>query len=234
MVDETLWKYYIQHIVNADVIITPSKYSADYILLSEKFKKYFLHKPNIKVIPHGCNPPSDIPGYPDVFIVGHLGQNGLDKGQIYLLQASQYLRDKNIKIIIAGDRTKYWKSTILENKLPIEVQGRISDIDSFYRNISIYVQSSVCDGFGIPVLEAMSYGRPVIVTEGVGAKDIVIDNFNGFIIPIRRPELLAEKINYFYENPSEIQRMGLNARITAVNYSWDKIVGRYQELYSML
>jgi len=232
MIDPILWKYYIQHIIKADVIITPSKYSADYISTSEKFRKHFLHKPIIKIIPHGCNPPEDTPGLPDEIIVGHLGQNGLDKGQIYLLQA--WLKIKDIPLYLAGDRTEYWKPVIEKYNINVKIFGRIENKDSFYRNISIYLQSSVCDGFGIPVLEAMSYGRPVIVTEGVGAKDLVVDGFNGFIIPIRKPEAIVEKIQYFIDNPSEIKRMGVNARATARNYTWDKIIERYLEVYNSI
>lgn len=231
MVDDRLWNFYALHVRNADVVVAPSQLSANYIATSKKFARVFLHKPVIKIIPHGVDMPKDV-HYPEKFTVLHVGVNGVDKGQIYLIRAWKLLQNKiDGELILAGEGTEGWRSMNIKN---LEALGRVKRVDKLYRDASIYVQPSVTEGWGLPVGEAMAHGKPVIVTEGTGAKDMVRNNYNGFIVPIRDPSAIARMIQYFYDNQSEIKRMGANARLTAKNYQWSNIRRKYQKLYGEL
>jgi glycosyltransferase involved in cell wall biosynthesis len=216
MTDPFLWSLYTEHIKLADVVICPSKLSAEYI----KNKLSLTNK--VMVIQHGCILPEKVAPIPQTFTVGHLSQNGPDKGQIYLVKAWQKLR-LDARIIIAGAGTEAWGGL-----------GCIPDASLVYGNCSVYVQPSVTEGFGISVLEAMAFGRPVIVTEGAGVYEIVEDGREGFVVPIRSLEKIAEALTYLYENQAEVRRMGRNARIKAEEYEWGKIKKRYEELYASI
>jgi glycosyltransferase involved in cell wall biosynthesis len=99
-----------------------------------------------------------------------------------------------------------------------------------YDECSVYVQPSVTESFGIPVLEAMAHSRPVIVTNGAGVSELVEDGKEGFVVPIRSASAIAEKIQYFFENPQEIKRMGRNARAKAEKYTWARVENKYRNL----
>jgi glycosyltransferase involved in cell wall biosynthesis len=71
----------------------------------------------------------------------------------------------------------------------------------------------------------------VIVTDRTGAVDMVTDGYDGFVVPIRDPRAIADKIQYFHDNPGEVARMGNNARETAEAYSWGKVEDAYAELF---
>jgi len=215
MTDPYLWSIYSHHIKIADTVICPSKTSADYI----KEKLQLQKDPTI--IRHGCNIPKEIAPYPENFTVGHLSQVGADKGQIYLVQAWNSLKLPNARIFVAGQGTERLGGA-----------GYIPDEKVFHRSISIYVQSSITEAFGIPVLDAMANARPVIVSEGAGVHEIVEDGKDGFVIPIRDPLVVAEKIRFFFEHPDEIVRMGRNARVKSEQFSWDKIEKEYESLIS--
>lgn len=230
MTDPYLWQLYTSHIRMADTVICPSRLSADYLK-----NKLSLPEEKFRIIPHGCDLPSEIPPYPDgcppyaiQFTVGHLGQNGPDKGQRYLMESMYRLwtRPKGCSsaLVLAGQGTEAWRGG----------QGYIKDPADVYRSCSVYVQPSVTEGFGIPVLEAMAYARPVIVTDGCGVSELVEDGKDGFVVPIRSPEKIAEKLMYFKDNPSEVEKMGRNARLKAEQYTWDKIEDMYQKLYTEL
>jgi glycosyltransferase involved in cell wall biosynthesis len=222
MVDPFLWGIYSQHIQNSDVILCPSKLSANYISTKLSLKN------RITVIPHGCYLPEESSiRFPEDFCAAHVGINVTDRGQLYLVQAWQKLKQNpkfSGRLSMVGRGTGIW--------FPFGVFSLefVDNIGTVYNDCSVYVQPSVTEGFGIPVLEAMAYGRPVIVTEGAGSSELVADGKDGFVIPIRDSDAIKEKIEYFHDNPNEVKRMGKNARAKAEKYSWNIIEEKYQKL----
>jgi len=82
--------------------------------------------------------------------------------------------------------------------------------------------------------EAMACGLPVIVTQNSGS--LARDKKDGFIVPIRDAETLAEKILFFYENPEKVSEMGVNARKRIEEFTWqryeDDLIKTYKNLIS--
>lgn len=87
-----------------------------------------------------------------------------------------------------------------------------SDVRPYYEKCSVYVLPSYREGVPRTVLEAMAMGRPIITTDAQGCRETVVDNRNGFLIPVRDVCSLVKKMEYFIENPNEIQRMGMESR----------------------
>jgi glycosyltransferase involved in cell wall biosynthesis len=211
MTNPVLQEMMLRHIRHADSIICPSQYSASYL------RHGFGITGRIDVIPHGTIIPPNVPPLPDMFIVGHLGQNGYDKGQTYLMQA---LHKTQVPAIIAGDGTEAWGGW-----------GRIQDKNDVYRMCSVYVQPSVTDGFAIPVLEALAHGRPVICSLGAGAHELIKDGYNGYTFKPRDVDMLSELILKLKSSPQVLSEMSVHARDCVEPYSWDKIERRYEEVY---
>ena len=95
------------------------------------------------------------------------------------------------------------------------------ELKNVYRRASVFVLPSYMDSWGQVVCEAMACGTPVIVSENTGAKDIVKDGESGFVIELANRKQLAEKIIYFYNQRSEVERMGKNARKAVEHLTWD-------------
>jgi len=224
LADDVLWGLYSRHLKLADVVVVHSKKSAEYI---EK-------KANInttpRVIPHGCNMPAQIPELPETFTPGYFGAIGIDKGIIYLANAWINFPHKNLQMIIAGRESTGFK---IDDKYEERFKklGFIENLADFYKQISVYIQPSITEGFGITPLEAMAYGRPVIVAEGAGMSELVTDGYDGFVVPIRDIPALINKMIYFHDNPAEIHRMGRNAVETSKKYTWDIIKKQYIKLF---
>jgi len=221
MKDPFLWSVYSQHIKNADVTLCPSRMSAKYIT-----KKLSL-KNKVIVIPHGCFLPEETNTEHPNFNITHVGTNSPDKGQIYLVQAWRQLRQR---IELSGNLFMVGRGTSIWTSFGAFCFAHVPNIGKVYKKCSVYVQPSVTEGFGLPVLEAMAYARPVIVTKGAGASELVEDGKDGFVVPIRNAGAIKEKLQYFYDNPSEIERMGKNARKKAEKHSWKIIETKYQKL----
>lgn len=223
LTDDSLFRY-LCHGLSEVTVVSPSTSSADYL----KGKLGL----NPVVIPHGTDIPPKFNVDRKDFRVFHLSQFGPDKGQIYLLRAWKKFGKGVLDMCCANLALNASLVTGFPSGT-LNVYDAIPENqkDELYLNASVYVQPSVTEGWGLSVGEAMAHGTPVIITEGVGAKDMVVDGRDGFIVPIRDPDAITNALIYYHDNPSEVRRMGYNARITAERYSWQSIEQQYAKLY---
>lgn len=226
--DDNLWYIFSQGYREADLIITPSNVSAKFMQVEGCT--------NVKVIPHGCYLPETIPPLPEKFTIGYLGVVGIDKGLSYLFAAWSKLNYRDSELLIAGTGTDKLGSFIQRsyNSGKFRLLGWQSNISDFFSQCSVIIQPSVVEAWGIPVGESMSYGRPVIVSDGAGSSDMVSDGIDGFIVPKRSVDIIADKIDYLKNNPHRIIEMSILAREKAKSYSWDKIRDKYVQLWKSI
>jgi glycosyltransferase involved in cell wall biosynthesis len=222
--DDRLWQIYTEGIRLADIVIAPSFKSAE-ILKSDIGCK------NIKVIPHGITWPKKVKPIPENFDCAYVGAIGPDKGLFYLIEAWAMLNYPNSKLILAGPGTESLEPFIRQftDRGIFVLLGRVSDVAEVYNACSVYIQPSVSEGYGLEIPEALSYGRPVIASEGAGASEIIKDA--GFIVPIRNAKLIAEHIDWLKNNRDSMISMGEKGRIIARKYTRDKIQRLYKKVF---
>ncbi len=157
----------------------------------------------------------------DVFRAVFVGQIELRKGVQYLLEAWNKLKLKNSELILRG-RIHPDAKRIVEHyrgRINLKTPG-YGDPRQDYSRSDVFVFPSIEEGSALVSYEAMASGLPVIVSYNTGS--VARDGVDGYVVPIRDVGVLAEKIQYFYDNPSEVARMGANARMQAEKYSWDR------------
>ena len=112
--------------------------------------------------------------------------------------------------------------------------GVTREVEKYYFAGDIFAMPSVYDTFGMAVLEAMAAGLPVIISRTVGAKDLVKDGVEGFVLgdPPTAIEL-SEKIK-FLSNAKNRLKMGERARHQALKHDWDRVAERMAGLYLTL
>lgn len=77
----------------------------------------------------------------------------------------------------------------------IELPGEVKDPVSFYGQSSVFVLPSYYrEGLPRTILEGMSCGRPIITTDWTGCREPIVDGVNGYLVPVKEPEILAEKM----------------------------------------
>jgi glycosyltransferase involved in cell wall biosynthesis len=228
LTERHLWLTYCEGQLVADRVICPSTASKRIV------EGYGVV--NATVIPHGVVPPKETVPMPDDFDVGYLGQVGPDKGLIYLLEAWNKLNFVGCKLLMAGRHVSQLAQirSMLCHKGEVELMGFVKNVSDLYNRCSVYVQPSVTEGFGIEVLEAMAHARPVIVSKGAGAADVVTDGVDGFIVPIRDPDAICDMITKLKNDPGLTRSMGEQAREKAMQYTWSSIIPMYQNLWRSL
>ncbi|MGB3714904.1 MAG: glycosyltransferase [Candidatus Promineifilaceae bacterium] len=108
------------------------------------------------------------------------------------------------------------------------------DLPNYYAAAEMVVMPSHYESFGLVALEAMAMGIPVIASEVGGLAFLVRDGENGFLVPSRDPEALAERIYTLLMDDECRQRLGANALEHAQGYAWPNIVDRIQVVYEDL
>lgn len=222
--DEALWGRYVEGYRLADEVVCPSAYSANLM------KSYGCQ--TVGVINHGIEHPRDneIKALPKTFNVGYLGQAGTDKGIVYLLRAWKMLRYRDSRLILAGSQTDSFLHWIRKEGLAgnIQLTGFVKSTSELFNACSVYIQPSVCEGFGIEIPEAMAHRRVVIASEGAGAHELVGDT--GLTTPIRDVAAIAEAIQKCRDN-KDLVDMGNRAYERVKWMSWDNIRQQYITLW---
>ncbi|MEI6102805.1 MAG: glycosyltransferase family 4 protein [Methanothrix sp.] len=113
----------------------------------------------------------------------------------------------------------------------IEWQGHVPDVRPWLAQTSVFVFPSYREGVPRITQEAMAMARPVITTDAPGCRETVIDGENGFLVPVRNPEALADAMERFILQPELIERMGrASRRIAEERFDVHKVVGRVYEV----
>lgn len=157
----------------------------------------------------------------DIFRVVQCGAHKLSKGIPYLLQAFEMAKLPKAELWLIGGRMGTGNlDSVLRQMAPPRTQFidpmPQSQLAQKYSCCSVAVLASVADGFGMVVPQAMACGLPVIVTENVGAADMVKDGVTGYVVPARDSMAIADRLRFLYENPATAKRMGEAAQ-TFVN-----------------
>lgn len=89
----------------------------------------------------------------------------------------------------------------------------------------VFVFPSIVEGFGMVITEALSAGLPVITTPHTAGADILTEGVDGFVVPIRSPDALAERITRLAEDESRRHAMAHAARAAASRMSTSVATG---------
>lgn len=91
----------------------------------------------------------------------------------------------------------------------VEFPGEVKDVAPILKETSVFVLPTYYrEGIPRTILEAMACGKPILTTDWVGTKEAVENGKNGFLVPIKDVDALAEKMIYIIENYEKMQCMG--------------------------
>ncbi len=103
----------------------------------------------------------------------------------------------------------------------VKALGFVSDRDlaALYAGAEVFCYPSLLEGFGLPVLEAMAQGAPVVTAAGTATEELV-EGIGGAVDP-RDPEAVAEALATVLDDPAERERRGSAGRARAAERTWN-------------
>lgn len=109
-----------------------------------------------------------------------------------------------------------------------------ADLPNYYNAAEALIMPSDYESFGMVALEAMACGTPVIASQVGGLAFLVKDGETGFHVPVREPDILAQRIRTLLCHPETHQQMSRNARQLAELYTWDNISQELVRIFCQL
>jgi L-malate glycosyltransferase len=171
-------------------------------------------------------------------VVGNVAALVPHKGQRYLIDAAhlvvQQLPDARFIILGEGELREHLEKQVHEHRLEKHVllPGFRTDVLGCIKGFDLFVMSSVTEGLGTSLLDAMACARPIVATRAGGIPEIVEEGVNGLLVPARDHRALAAAIVRALQDPAMRQRLG-DAGFARVNerFTVERMVSATSEVY---
>ena len=174
-------------------------------------------------------------------IVGNVAALVPHKGQQFLIEAAPMViaQIPNVRFVIlgAGELEGQLRKQIAKLKVDRHVllAGFRPDVLSLQKSFDLFVLSSITEGLGTTLLDAMALGRPIIATKTGGIPEVIIDGKTGLLVPPRDAQSLASAIVALLRDPERRARLGTEAnRRAKEKFSSEQMVKQTLEAYSHL
>ncbi len=141
----------------------------------------------------------------------------------------------NIKLLVcgSGEVEKKLKVYSLKLKANVEFLGWQDDIERYYKQADVFMLTSDSEGWGMVVIEAASYGLPIIMTDVGCAREVIKNNQSGLVIPVGDQKSLEEAMMKLIEDNKLREEIGKCA-VEAIKRlpSKAETLGRYKESWT--
>ena len=166
-----------------------------------------------------------------------------EKGVIEVIEAAERLRKEyegRVEFWLCG-RLAVNADAVSREELESRCDGRYIKWLDFQKDIKSILEQCHIMAFpsyyreGVPksLIDACAVGRPIVTTKSIGCKDVVNDGENGFLVPVKDSEALAEKLRILIENKDLRVRMGKASREKAEReFALEKVVKKHLEIYN--
>lgn len=112
----------------------------------------------------------------------------------------------------------------------IILAGKSDHVVEEMNKSSLFVMSSDYEGMSNALLEAVCVGLPVISTDVSGAKDLITEGVNGYIVPVGNERALTLALSSMLSSPEKMDEMGRQSKALAPRFREEQIVGQWEEL----
>ncbi|MBP1683736.1 MAG: Exopolysaccharide biosynthesis glycosyltransferase EpsF [Ignavibacteriaceae bacterium] len=172
-------------------------------------------------------------------ILGTVGRLYYQKDPITLIKSFKIINDAipNTKLVIVGDGPLIDECLEQINKLNlqdrIELAGFQKNSKAYYKIFDLFILSSRYEGLPYALLEAMTMGIPVVGTNVVGIKDLIIPGETGYLVEEGDYKGLADAVLSLLGNPALLTLFSENARrMTHTNFNFNEGIKEYEQFYT--
>lgn len=231
------------NIENADVIVCISEFSKQ-DLLANKSLFHFKNTPEIEVIHNGMQFP-ELKTYPldtykylkDKKYILNIGVLFPKKNQLLLVQMLPFIKE-DLVLVVSGNKEPYKTEVLSEIKRlgledRVHIVSNISENEKWalIQNCESMCHPSIAEGFGIPPIEAMYFGKPVFLSDKTSLPEIggKVANYFDSLEPAAMLKVYQNGMEEYHQN---IEQKSKELKNWAKKYSYLEMAKNYLELYN--
>jgi len=237
-------KHFLRYFIKrADAVIAISSFTGNEV-------RAVYDRP-MHIVPYGTtiSPKSSLPAHTPGHSVLSVGRMIERKGFPYLVQAMPLVIAKypDASLTIVGGGPMHAELVALRDSLglgaSIDLPGKITneELENRFASADVFALPSIVDskgdteGLGVVIIEALTYGKPVVATDIGGIVDIIEPGVTGLLVPQRDPRALAKAIIQTFADPAQARQYA-QAGLAHVqrNFSWENIVAKMESIYAGL
>ncbi|MBU0761724.1 MAG: glycosyltransferase [Candidatus Altiarchaeota archaeon] len=231
---------------NADAIILTSKYEEKTCGVKLPKDKFFIQPLGIEVLDEkGKTKIKDFfPELENKRIILFLSRIHPKKGLEILLHSIGIIlrEDKNLALVVAGSGDKAYEDKL---KSLVEEEGLGDSVvftgfvggnvkKTLFQNSVFFILSSHSENFGVAVVEAMSYGLPVLVSDTVGVADDILEYNAGLVFKLDKKSI-EDSVRKALSNRKLLKRLGVNGkRLVGDRFHWKKTTPQQIDIYKKI
>jgi glycosyltransferase involved in cell wall biosynthesis len=244
MQSSKLWLAGQFNLGSAAMLITDSESQAAVV------SRWLMHRPPIRVVPNGTSPPQPVQTKQTMFklfnipdrpltIIGQVSSLVSYKGHLVLLNAAKRVLERYPQcffLMVGYERSEEgYRELLLRHAASlgiadqVRIEGYPGPIGDVWNIIDIHVHASQLDSLPNALLEAMSLGKPSVITSVGGVPEVVKHKVNGFLVAPNDSEQLAEGLLLFMGDPSLRAAIGREAQSTYVKHFRPQVMTRRLE-----
>lgn len=187
---------------------------------------------NTRVIPNGVDrsvffPREDIESRP--FTIGTIGSEQPGKGYRHFLEAVSMLPSEalaSVQVLVACEGGLAMPRNVQASQVS---PGNDEEMASFYRSCDVFVFGSLMEGFGLPPLEAMACGAPVIVSDCGGIREYAGSD-NAIVVPVGDAGAVCKAINRLMHDADARDRLRRAGLATAKRFGLQSTLDEYVQV----
>ena len=162
------------------------------------------------------------------------GNFSLQKGAIDLVEVATRMKDR-MDFFVRGSIAPDAKKIYHQAKRKIQFLPKIEQakLPQDYFNADLFLFPTIQDGYAAVLAQASAAGLPILATTNCGARDFLNEGKDAWIFPIRRPDLIVERLEWCDKNRKELAKVAKQAGVPKKGIEWKdratKLVEAYQE-----
>jgi glycosyltransferase involved in cell wall biosynthesis len=216
----------------AEMVVCPSDFVLESLPQSARSSKRCVVVPfGSPVVKHPAGQKSTKRGRLRVLFAGAMTQR---KGLADLFAAIKLVDSREVELVVMGSPLMPLEWYRARAEFTYEPPRPHAEVLRLMSSCDVFVLPSIVEGRALVQQEAMACGLPLIATKNAGGADLIAEGETGFLVPIRSPAALAERIGWCAANRASISGMGIAAQRRAAELSWrgygEKVVAAIRSL----
>jgi glycosyltransferase involved in cell wall biosynthesis len=161
-----------------------------------------------------------------------VGALSFRKGLLDLLRAAELLCNDSVEFTLVGPRMAESERLLAKAGANVRLLAKRpqAELPEAYAAADLFVFPTIEDGFGMVLTQAKAAGLPILTTENCAGSDLVTDGRDGWIVPIRDAEALADRLRWCAAHRSAVADMTRAVEVEYQPRSWDRVAEDFERI----